>query len=184
MQRIVFKSISEKQYNRFLQAFILEVEPKSEQKEFYKLLSTFVDCNINRINNAEIYEAFEALKGNFKNFSLINEIVKAISIPYEINHTYSTLFLCDEAKERKTRVTSVKKTKYGYNVKMFNHYVTLYDIKLVLNNNGTAKAHYKKEVNYRPVERFTIYFNELGESILSTPELTDRQIFNLINKTL
>lgn len=58
-----------------------------------------------------------------------------------------------------TRTTKCVKTDYGYRIQRFNSYVTLYYIKLIVNPNGSAKAHYKEERNYCPVQRYTVYFD-------------------------
>lgn len=64
-----------------------------------------------------------------------------------------------------TRVTKVVKKPYGYRVQMFNSYITLFYIKLIINPNGSAKAHYLVEKNYCAPKRYTLYFGVDGNEI-------------------
>jgi len=64
-----------------------------------------------------------------------------------------------------TRVTKVVPKKYGYLIHMFNNYITLYYLKVVVNNNGTAKISWKIDKNYHTLERFTTYHNSEGNEI-------------------
>lgn len=48
---------------------------------------------------------------------------------------------------------------------MFNNYITLYYIKLVINANGSAKASYLVQKNYHPDNRYTVYFGVDGYEI-------------------
>ena len=57
-----------------------------------------------------------------------------------------------------TRVTKVKKTNYGYRVQMFNHYVTLFYLKIIIDENKSAKIHWLIDKNYQPKQRFTTYY--------------------------
>ena len=58
-----------------------------------------------------------------------------------------------------TKVTNVKKTDYGYRVRMFNNYITLFYLKIIVNKNGSAKIHWEVKKNYFPVERYTTYYD-------------------------
>lgn len=64
-----------------------------------------------------------------------------------------------------TKVTKVTKKPYGYIVKMFNHYITLYSLKVVINENGSAKINWTVDKNYQPTIRFTTYYNTDGVEI-------------------
>jgi len=64
-----------------------------------------------------------------------------------------------------TRVTKVTPKKYGYKIHMFNCYVTLYYLKVVVNSNGSAKISWKIDKNYHAIERFTTYHNSTGNQI-------------------
>jgi hypothetical protein len=64
-----------------------------------------------------------------------------------------------------TRVTRVTPTKYGFRAQMFNNYVTLYYLKIIVNADKSAKIQWRVERNYSPVERFTTYYNTEGNEI-------------------
>ncbi len=55
------------------------------------------------------------------------------------------------------RITSVKTTKSGFRVQMFNPYVILYYLKIVTYKNG-FKIHWLAKKNYQPDNRFTAYY--------------------------
>ena len=78
---------------------------------------------------------------------------------------YKSLLKVDPLNTLGTRVTKVTKKDYGYRIQMFNSYVTEYFIKLVINENGSAKAHYLVRKNYQPDRRFTLYFDTNGDEI-------------------
>jgi hypothetical protein len=78
---------------------------------------------------------------------------------------YNNFLGVDPIDKPGTRVTSVKKTSYGYRVQMFNHYVTLYYLKVIVNENKSAKIHWKVDKNYNPTERYTTYYNTIGNEI-------------------
>jgi len=88
---------------------------------------------------------------------------------------YSRLLTVQPLETQGTRVTKVVKTKYGYRVQMFNNYITLFYIKLIVNDNGSAKAHYLVQKNYHPDNRYTLYFGIDGN------EVTQKE-YKLINK--
>jgi hypothetical protein len=79
-----------------------------------------------------------------------------------------------------TRVTKVKETDYGYIVHKFNTYVTLWFIKLIVNNDGTAIARVRQEKNYEPTQRFTYYFDKQGREIISDSPRAERKIYDSI----
>jgi hypothetical protein len=78
-------------------------------------------------------------------------------------------------KQSGTRVSKVVKTDYGYRVQMFNHYVTLYYLKVVVNENGSAKIHWRVEKNYHLTPRFTTYYGTDGYSV-------EREEYRKLNK--
>jgi len=78
---------------------------------------------------------------------------------------YSSLLTVETERTQGTRVTKVTKKDYGYRIQMFNNYVTLYYIKLIVNDNKSAKAHYKVDKNYCAVQRYTLYFDCNGFEI-------------------
>jgi hypothetical protein len=90
--------------------------------------------------------------------------------------TYQSLYLSEEAKTRKTRVTKVTNKKYGYSIQMFNDYVTLYYIKLIINEDGSAKAHVRMEKNYQPTQRWTLYFAPDGREIKDATNSTRKEL--------
>jgi len=67
---------------------------------------------------------------------------------------------------RGTRVLKRTKTKYGYSIVKGNDYVTIYTIKLYINDDGSAKAKIKVEKNYCPTYTFTVYFDTSGREIV------------------
>lgn len=64
-----------------------------------------------------------------------------------------------------TEVLKVVKKPYGYLVTLYNSYVTITKIKITFNDLRYAKASWVVDMNYRPIERFTTYFDEEGNSI-------------------
>lgn len=88
---------------------------------------------------------------------------------------YNNLLTVEPYKSYGTRVTKVTPKPYGFRVQMFNNYITLYYIKLVINDNKSAKAHYLVKKNYFADERYTVYFNTQGE------EITQKE-YKLLNK--
>ena len=78
---------------------------------------------------------------------------------------YNSLLTVQPIETQRTRVTKVTKKDYGYIVHKFNSYVTLYYIKLIVNSNKSAKAHYKVDKNYCPTQRYTLYFDTNGDEI-------------------
>jgi len=63
------------------------------------------------------------------------------------------------------QTTSIKLTNYGFRVNRFSHYATIESIKCYMYPNGFIKGHSLYQRNYCPDERFTDYFNNLGETI-------------------
>lgn len=90
---------------------------------------------------------------------------------------YSSLLTVQPLGTQGTRVTKVTKKDYGYRIQKFNPYVILYYIKLIVNENKSAKAHYKVDKNYCPTQRYTLYFNTEGD------EITLKE-YRQINKTI
>ena len=82
-----------------------------------------------------------------------------------IPFNYNSLLTVQPIDTRGTRVTKVTKKDYGYRIQKFNSYVTLYYIKVIVNENKSAKAHYRVEKNYCPIQRYTLYFNTNGDEI-------------------
>lgn len=78
---------------------------------------------------------------------------------------YKSLLTVQPLNTQGTRVTKVVKTAYGYRVQMFNNYITLFYVKLVVNSNGSAKAHYLVKKNYCDDKRYTIYFGIDGNEV-------------------
>lgn len=106
-------------------------------------------------------------------------------IEYQKGSHYSNYLKVEENKGQcYTRVTKVKKTKYGYLFHMFNTYVTLFYGKMYINSDGTAKATIKVYRNYRTPYQYTLYFDKQGFEI-KTEENSIRKelsIYNLIRK--
>jgi len=71
---------------------------------------------------------------------------------------YKSLLSVQPLNTPGTRVTKVVPTKYGYRIQMFNSYITLFYIKLVVNVDGSAKASYLVQKNYCDDKRYTLYF--------------------------
>jgi len=78
---------------------------------------------------------------------------------------YNQLLTVEPINTQGTRVTKVTKKDYGYRIQMFNNYITLYYVKLIINANKSAKAHYLVKKNYCSDKRYTIYFDCEGNSI-------------------
>lgn len=78
---------------------------------------------------------------------------------------YNQLLTVEPIETQGTRVTKVTKKDYGYRIQMFNNYITLYFVKLIINDNKSAKAHYLVKKNYCADNRYTIYFDCEGNSI-------------------
>ncbi len=85
-----------------------------------------------------------------------------------------------------TRVTKVIKKDGCYLFHMFNHYITLYYGKLIINIDGTAKAVIKVNRNYSAKYQYTLYFNKEGFEIKSHENSTKKElsIYNKIRKTI
>ena len=64
-----------------------------------------------------------------------------------------------------TRVTKVTPKKYGFRVRMFNSYVTIYYLKIEINADKSAKISWKVDKNYQPINRYTTYHGANGEEI-------------------
>lgn len=88
---------------------------------------------------------------------------------------YQSLLTVQPLETQGTRVTKVVKTNYGYRIQMFNNYITLYYIKLVVNSNGSAKASYLVQKNYHVDQRYTLYFGVDGNEVT-------RKEYQYINK--
>ena len=95
---------------------------------------------------------------------------------FTFGRTYQDLYLSEDAKARNTKVTKVKPTKYGYVVHMFNNYITLYYIKLIINEDGSAKAHVRMEKNYQPTQRWTLYFAPDGREIKASDNSARKEL--------
>ena len=80
-------------------------------------------------------------------------------------YNYNSLLTVQPINTQGTRVTKVTKKDYGYRIQKFNNYITLYYIKLIVNSNKSAKAHYKVDKNYCPIQRYTLYFDTNGDEI-------------------
>lgn len=80
-------------------------------------------------------------------------------------YNYNSLLTVQPINTQGTRVTKVTKKDYGYRIQKFNNYVTLYYIKLIVNDNKSAKAHYEVDKNYCPIQRYTLYFDTNGDEI-------------------
>jgi hypothetical protein len=93
--------------------------------------------------------------------------------PTQIN--YKNYLTVDSFDKPGTRITKVKKTESGYNVQMFNNYITLYYLKIFVNSNGSAKITWKIDKNYNPIQRFTTYYNYEGFE-------TDKKTYFNLNK--
>ena len=78
---------------------------------------------------------------------------------------YNSLLTVQPINTQGTRVTKVTKKDYGYRIQKFNNYITLYYIKLIVNDNKSAKAHYKVDKNYCATQRYTLYFDINGFEI-------------------
>lgn len=87
--------------------------------------------------------------------------------PHNVKYydNYNNLLTVEPYNTQGTRVTKVTKKPYGYRIQLFNHYVTLYYVKLIINTDGTAKAHWRVEKNYSSIQRFTVYHNSEGKEI-------------------
>lgn len=111
--------------------------------------------------------------------------------PYqtEMDHNYHTMYINKELSKlyvdgRRWAMINRKKTEYGYYLTSISTYICVWKTKLVINSNGTAKAHVLKKMNYRAPERHTLYFDAFGQLISETQTdgRTDRQVYNSLNK--
>ena len=89
-----------------------------------------------------------------------------------------------DGTKQSNKITKCKKTDYGYRVNLFNNFITLYSIKLIVNDDGSAKAHVKMDRNYRPTERFTHYFAPDGREIKDKLNRTRKElsVYNKLRK--
>lgn len=85
-----------------------------------------------------------------------------------VRSNYNNLLKVDPIDAQGTRVTKVTKKDYGYRVQMFNTFITEYFIKLIINDNKSAKAHFLVRRNYAADCRYTLYYDISGEQI--TPQ--------------
>lgn len=72
------------------------------------------------------------------------------------------------------KVTKVKTTKDGFRVQLFNPYVTLYYLNVVLYD-SCFKIHWLIKKNYHEDYRFTSYYDSIGN------EITRKEFKNLKN---
>jgi uncharacterized lipoprotein NlpE involved in copper resistance len=106
-----------------------------------------------------------------------------MKIDYNKGQHYSEFLTVDtDYNKTTTRVTWVKKTGYGYLFHMFNHYITLYYGKLVINADGTAKATIRVNCNYSAPYQYTLYFDCEGYEIKTEDNSTRKEL--LIYKQL
>ena len=80
-------------------------------------------------------------------------------------NNYKNLLTVEPYTAAGTRVTKVTKKDYGYRIQLFNNYITLFYVKLIVNSNGTAKGHWKVDKNYCPIYRYTVYYGLDGNEI-------------------
>ena len=99
-------------------------------------------------------------------------------------HYNAYLKVDNDYSKTTTRVTKVIKKDYGFIFHMFNHYITLYYGKLIINSDGTAKAIVKVDRNYSVKYQYTIYFDRAGFEIKteSNNTRTELAIYNQIRK--
>lgn len=88
--------------------------------------------------------------------------------------TWKQRFVTGEYQSNK--ITSVKEKPYGYRIQMFNNYITLYYVKLIVNLDGSAKAHVRIKRNYSPTQRFTYYFAPDGREIKDRLNRTKKEL--------
>lgn len=81
---------------------------------------------------------------------------------------YKDLLTVQPHSTQGTKVTKVTMKPYGFRIQLFNHYVTLFYVKLIINPNGSAKAHWLVKKNYQAEYRFTEYYNTEGNGITRT----------------
>jgi len=62
------------------------------------------------------------------------------------------------------KVTKVKTTKNGFRVQLFNNYIILYYLNVVLYDN-CFKIHWLVKKNYYADDRFTSYYDTMGNEI-------------------
>lgn len=106
---------------------------------------------------------------------------------YKQGFHYSDFLTVDnDYNKTTTRVTKVTKKSNCYLFLMFNHYITLYYGKLVINSDGTAKAVIKVNRNYCPKYQYTIYFDNEGKEIKAEFNSTRKElsIYKKIRSTL
>ena len=84
--------------------------------------------------------------------------------------TYAEIYLSSQWPKTtygsQVRIYRIKPTKYGYIITKVSTYVTVWTIKLHIFKDGSAKAQIKKDMNYRPIERFTAYFAPNGCQVI------------------
>lgn len=72
---------------------------------------------------------------------------------------YKDLLKVEPTDTNGTRVTKVTKKPYGYLVKLFNNYVTIYSVKLIINTDNSAKAVVKVDKNYLAPFQYTVHYD-------------------------
>jgi hypothetical protein len=78
--------------------------------------------------------------------------------------SYKTHFLREEYPAN-ILTHKIKKTEYGYKILHMTHYITTTKTKLIINQDGTAKATSKVDKNYHRPYQFTMYFDKNGYEI-------------------
>ncbi len=86
-------------------------------------------------------------------------------------------FFLDETNfNGRLKVTSVKETKYGFIVKLFTNFVSLYTKKFYVYPNGKVKCVTIVEQNYHPKYQHTTYFDTNGQEIISDTNSTREEM--------
>ena len=70
---------------------------------------------------------------------------------------------------------TVTKKPYGYRIVRVTHYVTIYTTRLEINEDGSAKAVTKVDINYQKPYQITDYFGTDGRHIIVTNEINEPQ---------
>ena len=79
-------------------------------------------------------------------------------------------------KDGRIRMTSKKKTSYGYIVKLFTNYVSIYTKKIYVYPDGKAKCVTIVDQNYHPKYQHTTYFTKEGNEIISDTNSTREEL--------